>query len=320
MQAEQMFVGVDVGKATLVMCVHGTTAHQSVANELGPIARWLKTLPAHAVVAMESTGRYHVTLARLAHGSGRAVYVLNAKDVYFYAKALGARSKTDRVDAQVIGRYVAEHHGALHAWSPGSAAQEQVQTLLQRRARLVDHRTSIHQLVRGLPLQPAVGDLEASFEALLAQIDHLVEAQLSSEPQLSGKRALLHTITGLGPRGSALLAALMSRIGFANADALIAYSGLDPRANDSGAKNGLRRLSKRGNAALRRQMYLAAFSAAHSKTLGPTYRAIKARGFAPTQALVILARKLLRIAWAVYKTSTPFDPARFAPPLPCAST
>jgi transposase len=320
MQAERMFVGVDVAKATLVMCVHATAARQSVANAPAPIARWLKTLPADAVVAMESTGPYHVTLARLAHRTGRTVYVLNAKDVYFYAKALGARSKTDRVDAQIISRYVAEHHGALHAWSPGSAAQEQVQALLQRRARLVDHRTAIHQLVRGLKLQPALGDLEAGFEALLAQIDRRVEAHLTSEPQLSDKRELLRTVTGLGPRGSALLAALLSRIGFANADALVAYSGLDPRANDSGAKSGRRRLSKRGNAALRRQMYLAAFSAAHSKALGPTYRAIKARGFKPTEALVILARKLLRVAWAVCKSGTPFDPTRFALPTTCAQT
>ena len=320
MQAER-FVGVDVAKGSLVICQHGVSGRQTLANEPAQIGCWLKTLPADAVVGMESTGRYHEVLARLVHRSGRRVYVLNAKDVYFYAKALGARSKTDRVDAQVIARYVAEHHGALHAWSPGTQSQQQVQALLQRRARLVDHRSAVRELVRGLkPLQPALRQLEARFEALLAQFDSEVEALVSSEPQLNAMRNLLRTVSGVGPRGSALLAVLLSRIRFANADALVAYSGLDPRAHDSGARTGRRRLSKRGNAALRRQMYLAAFSAAHSHALGPTYQAIKARGFKPTQALVILARKLLRIAWAVCKSGKPFDPTRFALPATCAQT
>ena len=39
----------------------------------------------------------------------------------------------------------------------------------------------------------------------------------------------LRTSTGIGPQTSALLGALLSRFEFANADALVAYSGLDPR-------------------------------------------------------------------------------------------
>lgn len=45
---------------------------------------------------------------------------LDLKDVHFYAKALGMRAKTDKVDAGVIVRYVAEHHQSLHPWQPGT--------------------------------------------------------------------------------------------------------------------------------------------------------------------------------------------------------
>ena len=48
---------------------------------------------------MESTGRYHALLAHLASQAGLKVYVLNARDVHYYAKALGTRAKTDGVDA-----------------------------------------------------------------------------------------------------------------------------------------------------------------------------------------------------------------------------
>lgn len=321
MQAKFAFVGVDVAKDTLVVSIHGTATSLKVANEKQRLEQWLETLPPEAMIAMESTGCYHQQLARLAHRSGRRVYVLNAGDVYYYAKALGARGKTDRVDAQVIARYVAEHHGQLHAWCPGEESQAALQTLLQRRAHLVAHRVAVRELTRGVNgLEDQASALQVQFEQLLQRIDDEVDRLIAADAELARRCQLLRTITGIGPQASAMLAALLTRIRFANADALVAYSGLDPRANDSGAKSGRRRLSKRGNADLRRLMYLAGFGASHSKVFGALYRSIKARGFAPTEAMVILGRKLLRIAWAVWKTGQPFDPTRILGSSACAKT
>jgi transposase len=311
MQAHEVFIGVDVAKDTLVSCTWGEPKPQLVANEERAIKRWLKTLSPQAVIGMESTGRYHQNLARLAHQAGLRVYVLNAKDVYFYAKALGARGKTDPGDAQIIARYIGEHHASLHAWVPGTAAQIRVQELLQRRARVAVHRASLRQVLAGMEeLAPAVLQLEQQFEQLLRHIDREVQALVASEAKLGQASALLQSICGIGPQSAAMLAALLNRIEFANADALVAYSGLDPRPCDSGMRSGRRRLSKRGSPSLRRQLYLAALAATRSKALGPTYRAIRAKGFKSTPAVVILARKLLRIVWAVWKSGQPFDAAR----------
>lgn len=56
---------------------------------------------------MDASGRYHQMLAGLAYAAGLQVFVLNARDVRFCAKALDARAKTDRGDAQAIAGYVA---------------------------------------------------------------------------------------------------------------------------------------------------------------------------------------------------------------------
>jgi transposase len=311
MQEHEVFIGVDVAKDNLVCCIGGASKPQVVANEERAIKRWLKTQSPQAVIAMESTGRYHQSLAGLAHQAGLRVYVLNAKDVYFYAKALGARGKTDPGDAQVIARYIAEHHAGLHPWLPGSAAQARVQELLQRRAHVAEHRAALRQALAGMQeLAPGVQRLEQAFEQLLRDIDSEVQGLIASEPKLSQGSAVLQTICGIGPQSGAMLAVLLSRIEFANADAVVAYSGLDPRPCDSGTRSGRRRLSKRGSPGLRRQLYLAALAATRSKALGPTYQAIRAKGFKTTPAVVILARKLLRIAWAVWKSGKPFDAAR----------
>ena len=314
MQAVQLFIGVDVSKADLAVAEHGRAGVRTVLNDGQAINAWLDQLPRAAVLAMESTGVYHRLVAKLAHARGLRVYVLNARDVYFYAKALGTRGKTDRVDAGVIARYVAEHHAELHPWRAAAQAHTRIQELTQRRAVLAAKLSSVRQTLRGCDgLADPLQRLQQAFEDLLAAIDAQVHQLIEADASMAAARQRLAGITGFGPQGSAMLTALLARMPFANADALIAYSGLDPRANDSGTMRGKRRLSKRGPPSLRRQMYLAAFSASSSKALKPLYQSIRAKGFTPTEAFVILARKLLRVAFAVWKTGQSFDASKLLP-------
>jgi transposase len=314
MQEPNLCIGVDVSKAELVVAMGPQQRPYSVANDAASIKRWLQEIPAHALIAMESTGRYHGLLAHLASQAGLTVYVLNARDVFFYARALGTRAKTDGVDASVIARYLAEHHARLHPWQPASALQQRLQDLLTRRAQVVLHRSALRQVFTGMDMKGIETEgLHDAFEALLRAIDEQVQALIASDAQMAQGCERLRTITGIGPQTSALLATLLSRVEFANADALVAYSGLDPRPNDSGAKRGRRRLSKKGPPLLRRQMYLAGFAASHSKALKPLYQAIRDKGFTTTEALVILGRKLLRVAFAIWKGTEVFDPTRLVP-------
>jgi transposase len=311
------FFGVDVAKAELVCVEHGGAAAEVICNEPAAIGRWLAKLPAGSVLAMEATGRYHAVLAQMAHAAGLRVYVLNARDVYFYARALGGRGKTDRLDAAVIARYAAEHHARLRAWVPPAAALAELQALLRRRAQLSTQWSAMEQSVHDMPqLRHPMQLLSEQFKALLRSIDTQMSELLSQRPGLAERVALLRTISGVGPQGSLMLAELFSRIEFDNADALVAYAGLDPRPCDSGQRRGKRRLSKRGPAHLRRQLYLAAFGASHSHALKPLYESIKGKGFASTPALVILARKLLRVAWAVWRSGKAFDASRLIPASP----
>jgi transposase len=312
---QALIVGVDVAKFSLVSVFHGQPgAVQPLANSGSAIAPWLAQLPAGSIVAMEATGTYHRLLAQMAHAAGMRVYVLNARDVYYYAKALSGRAKTDRLDAAVIARYAAEHHAHLHAWQPAAGVEPQLHDLLQRRACVTRLLVSLRQTLADVAaLDGARRQLEDEFARFFEQLDLQLQTLVASNAELGSGIARLRTIAGFGAQSSIALGALLGRISFAHADALVAYSGLDPRPCDSGRHRGQRRLSKRGPAWLRRQMYLVALGASHSKALKPLYESIKARGFAPTQALVILARKLLRVAFAVWNGSASFDALRLQP-------
>jgi transposase len=314
MQGCQEIHGVDVAKDELVVVMHGQSAVRAIPNERRAIDTWLTMLPQGSIIAMESTGIYHQLLAQRAHAAGMRVYVLNARDVHFYAKALGARGKTDSVDATLIARYAAEHHAKLHAWQPGDGAQKRVEELLGGRATLVTKRESVRQAFKGD--RDLAGELkkpDQSFDRVLAAIDAKVDELIAADSALATGRKRIASVTGFGPQGSALLAVLFARIPFANVDAVVAYSGTDPRPNDSGKKRGTRKLSKRGPAHLRRQIYLSGFAASRSKALKPLYQALRTKGFATTEAFVILGRKLLRAAFAVWKSGQPWDPAKLLP-------
>lgn len=312
MQSNPLIHGVDVAKDELVVQRLDQTAFQRLRNRAGELRSWLRQLPKGSIVAMESTGEYHQLLARLAHAAGMRVFVLNARRVYFYARGLEVRGKTDRVDAGVIARYMAEHGHKLHEWQPPCAVHRRIDELFRRRAVLVVKRESLRQSMRGCKdVQAEFKKLDRAVDSLVRFMDRKINELIKADDTMRTSRGLIETVIGFGPQGSALLAVLLERVPFACSDSLVAYSGWDPRPDDSGRKHGRRKLSKCGPSYIRKQWFMVGFSAAQAKALKPLYQAMLARGLASTEAFVILGRKLLRAAFAVWKTKRPFDLAKF---------
>ena len=97
---------------------------------------------------MESTGTYHELFANTAHQLGLSVFVLNPKDARHYARAVGLRGKTDRVDAELIARMIAHEHAKLHAWIPPTPEQREMARLIKRRAKLSSLRQALGMTLR----------------------------------------------------------------------------------------------------------------------------------------------------------------------------
>jgi len=310
-------MGCDVSSSEIVIaCATANQAVKTIANNRKAIAAWLKQLPKDAVIGMEATGRYHHTLADCAAVRGHRVYVINPKHLSLYAKGVGQRGKTDPLDASVIARYVAREGDQLHPYTVPTHTQRMLRNLLSQRAGVVKHCGAIRQCLLATEssgcaaLKRAHQKALQSLQALIAEIDSQLKARVKADAALEQKRAMLQTITGIGLLNSLALTHRFNRTPFANSDAVVAAYGLDPRPKDSGNKVGQRRLTKQGNAEDRRLIYLAAQSAAKTKTFKPIYMALRAKGFATTEAIVIIARKLLRIAFAVWTSNKPFDPKK----------
>jgi transposase len=117
--AEVLNIGADVAKDEIVVaCSEGSFPIRQVPNQRAAILAFLKGLPAGSRIGVESTGTYHEMFAELAYQFGFLVFLLNPKDTHHYAKAVGLRGKTDRVDAELIARMIAHEHTKLHPWIP----------------------------------------------------------------------------------------------------------------------------------------------------------------------------------------------------------
>jgi transposase len=301
-------IGVDVAKDSLHLAFAHTTTQFQLPNRRSAIVAWLAQLPPASRIAMEATGHYHQLLADLAHKHGMTVYVLNACDLRHYARAVGLRGKTDRVDASLIARYLVHEHAQLHPYVPPTATQREIDQLLRRRATLVNTKTRLRLSLRGLR------GYAHELTAVVKRLDHIIgqfDQRLCelSRPHAQAQRRL-ESVVGIGPLVGVALTNLFERVPLRSPDAAVAFAGLDPRAKYSGQLVGRRRLSKRGPAELRRLLFNAARSASKTKLWHPLYAQYRARGLSTTEATIILARKLLRVAFSLYRHGTTFDPTR----------
>ena len=166
------YIGVDVAQHELVAAVFGQAGVTTCAHAPAAVNAWLATLPETVHLGVESTGDYHRLLAERAHARGITVYVLNPHDVHHYARALGRRAKTDRVDAALLARYLAQEHAGLHPWQPPTPAQDRLTPLLKRRAKVVVAKGLLRASLAGLDIVQAERDATLNpLDALLTALD-----------------------------------------------------------------------------------------------------------------------------------------------------
>ncbi|POA22651.1 IS110 family transposase, partial [Pseudomonas sp. FW300-N1A1] len=167
MSVSHCVVGVDVAKAEVVVYQADIDQLSVVSNDKPALKKWLQTLPANSAIAIEATNIYHLWTVELAHAMGHTVYVIDGFRLSNYRKGVGGRAKTDASDARLLARYLKNEMVELRPWSPPPKVYLKLQSLLRRRATLVQARVSITQSWGDEPL------LKAAFKRLAAGMERL---------------------------------------------------------------------------------------------------------------------------------------------------
>jgi transposase len=156
-------------------------------------------------------------------------------------------------------------------------------------------------------VERTIGLLEAEAAAVQAEADALVAATQT----LRANRELLETIPGVGRRtATTILAELPPLERLPSAESAAAACGLAPREYRSGTSVRQRtRLSKAGNARLRKGLYLPTLTAIRfNPLLKRFFDRLVAAGKPKMQAVGACRRKSVMLCDGVLKNRAPFDP------------
>jgi transposase len=307
-QVEQCTIGVDVAKGWLDTYTADPCNLERIDNTDEAIGVWLRDLSGPVQVAVEATNCYHELFIERAHEQGHRVYVIDAFKLSRYRDAVGHRAKTDCHDAELLARYLQQEQAHLQCWQPRDPRQTRLWRLLKRRATLVQTTVRLRQSLADIgTLDAAAKELIRHCQQLIRQVDRELQAQAR---RLGWQQDLQRSggVPGVGPLTSLALVATFHRHHFRNADAFVAFMGLDVRVRDSGKFRGRRKLTKKGDPEIRRLLYNAAMSACRDPHWKSYYQSLRARGFSGTAALMALARKLVRVCYALLKQQASFDP------------
>lgn len=261
----------------------------------------------------------------------------------FQVKPFVVGNKNDANDALAIAE--AANRPKTRFVAVKTLAQQDIQTIVRIRDRRIRHRTGVANQLRGLlseygiAIAKSTQSLRRSMPVLfedstngltvvartmlrrlwlewetlssdIEELNHELQALLSQQEDYQR----LQSIPGIGPITAALLIASVGDARqFKNGRQLAAWVGLTPRQHSSGEQDRMGRITKRGNAPLRRLVVQGARSVINwcqkkDDALSRWLKTLLATKH-PCKVVVALANKLMRIVWSVLTSRQPFNMA-----------
>jgi len=303
MPITEITLGIDVSKAELVVFNWESGELTRLENQSDVIKTWLDTFQGSVRIAIEPTSNYHLEVVEQLHAQGLAVYLVNPRQLAHYRMAVGERNKTDPADAALLARYLAHEAASLRPFKPQCAKAQRLWALIKRRGVVTGTRKKIQQSFNNTGLSTKA--LLREIRTLTKRIDRHIQALIRELGWLTEYRRCL-TIPGIGPVNAAALTAAFHRGAFAGSDAFVSFIGLDIRQRESGSFKGKRKLSKCGEAEIRRLLFCAAQPARSYHRFDRYYLKQLEKGLTKIAAKVALARKLARIAFALLANQQSF--------------
>ncbi len=312
-------LGIDIAKATFHACLlrDEKLRHKVFTNNeagFNQLRAWLshhKVSRAHA--CLEATASYGDELAHFLYNAGHPVSIVNPARIKGFAQSQMARNKTDKLDSTIIARFCQSQRPA--EWSPPPSEIAHLQRVVRRLETLQGMRQQeqnrIEQAGADQLVLRSLQNVIRMLDREMEDLRKLIREHIDRHPGLRADRELLLTIPGIGEATVNWLLSEVQMRQYRSARQLAAHAGLTPRREESGTSvRGRSRLSKNGNARLRKALYMPAIVARrHNPMVKSFCDRLSQRGKRPMEVIGAAMRKLLHIAYGVLKSGKDFDPS-----------
>lgn len=304
--------GIDVGKARLDCALAGEDEVAGFPNDPAGWEALATHLAARGVarVGLEATGGYEQGVFVALERRGFAMHRFGPQRVRAYAKVLGLRAKTDRIDAGLIAAFTA---------AMSAEPSKRTDARLDELAGLVRLYEQIKESIATWKTRR-----DGAEPAFTSQIDEIVrdhairarrllrqaEARIRAHADLAARLDLMLSVPGVGRPTAIVLLVRMPELGQASREEAAALAGLAPFDDESGRRKGAKHIAG-GRARPRKALFAAAMVASMrwNPALVAMRRRLLAKGKAYRAVIVACARKLLAQINAVLTRGTPWTQA-----------
>ncbi len=316
MQSATNYTGIDISKSffDVAFTQQGRYEHHKFNNDATGFRALLKVIPNDSQVIMEASGPYYLQLACYLTGHGIAVSVVNPLVIRRFCQMRMTRAKTDKKDATMIAEYgKAEKPGLWQKPEQHIITLQQMEALL---ANLNKEKTALNNQLESFThsgmldkqlKKVIVKELEHK-EGLINDVNKAMEAL--ADQHYTQMLSNLESIPGIGKKTAMALIILSG--GFERFDdyrKLSSYIGICPRLFESGTSvKGKARICKMGMSRIRAMLYICSWSAKRcNKACSELYQRLIAKGKAKKLALIAVANKLLKQAFAIATQKTKYN-------------
>lgn len=320
------YIGIDISKASLQI-------HLGMFNEDIEIENSLKGLKQlHAKVKKrygksvevvwiyEPTGSYSTLVKRFCSEHAIACYIIKPSQSAAFAKTIKNRNKSDVVDARMLYQ--------IHKIAPSEeiaipqydAKLESIQNYLRYYKTVMKERViKTNQLEAALHREDElfiIRKLRSKIKALKAEEKEIIITMLELIKENKAYEERFPAITslkGIGNISGLVLFDLFMRYGDASSKEIVALCGLDPIEVSSGSSLKRKsRISKQGSRLVRSTLFMPTLIAInHNPHMQMVYNRLKEKGKQSTVAQIAVMRKMVVIAFSLFKNKQVYEMNRF---------
>jgi transposase len=304
--------GIDVGKNHLDVALYPAGEALRVPNTPAGHAKLTAWLHARAVsrVGLEASGGYERGPLEALREAGFTPFLLQPVQVRAFAMFKLRRAKNDRLDAALIAQCTADLKGEpREAPDPRLAdLAEHLRLIEQIEVDIVRSKTRAETYRLAHAKRSLARDLARLERRLKIELAAIVR-ELAKHDDLMRRLTLVESVQGIGRRTALTLVILMPELGSLDRAKIAALAGLAPFDDDSGRRNGPRRIAG-GRSRVRRALFAAALPASMrwNTSLIALYERLRTAGKPHKAALVACSRKLLTFANAVLARGLAWEP------------
>jgi transposase len=302
MNLTKIFVGVDISKDNLDVCLLPAKKHFRVKNDASGLQELIQNLSECAVVRIvcEASGGYENLLIRTLSQAHYPIWLIEPKRIKAFIASEGIKAKTDKIDAAMIALFAQQKELSEQTRVKISKLNEELlKELVKYKNNLISIAAQEKTRLRHPQTTFCKEKIQQHIDFLNEQIEKAekeIEQLIKNDDDWQQKQTIITSMPGAGKATASALIAFMPELGKIGNKQAAALAGLVPYTKESGTYTKTATI-REGRPLPRKALYMSTLSAIqHNQDFKIFYNRLLVSGKKPKVAIVAVMRKFIVLA------------------------